>query len=82
MLRLTEIKLPLEHGPDAIRAAVVKRLRIPSSDLISVSIFKRAHDARKKSAVFTIYTLDVGVRDEAMVLKRHSGDAQVRPTPI
>ncbi len=81
MLRLTEIKLPLDHEPDAIRAAVLRRLRIPASDLASVAVFKRTHDARKKSAIVFIYSLDVTLRDEAAILKRFAGDPQVRPSP-
>jgi len=81
MLRLTEVKLPLDHAPDAIRAAVLKRLRIPSSDLVSVEVFKRAHDARKKSAIVFIYSLDVTVRDESQILKRFAGDSHIRVSP-
>jgi uncharacterized FAD-dependent dehydrogenase len=81
MLRLTEIKLPLDHGPDAIRAAVLKRLRIPASELVSTAVFKRAHDARKKSAIIYIYSLDVTLRDEVAVLKRFTGDVHVRTSP-
>jgi uncharacterized protein len=81
MLRLTEIKLPLDHGPDALRAAAVKRLRLASQDLRTCTVFKRAFDARKKSAIVFIYTLDVSVRDEAATLKRLAGDARVREAP-
>ncbi|HTP76170.1 MAG TPA: NAD(P)/FAD-dependent oxidoreductase [Rhizomicrobium sp.] len=81
MLRLTDIKLPLDHGPDALRSAVLKRLRIPASDLLSVAVFRRAHDARKKSAIVYIYSLDVTVRDEAATLGRFGGDQHVRPAP-
>ena len=81
MLRLTEIKLPLDHAPEAIRAAVLKRLRIPAGDLVCVDVFKRAHDARKKSAIVFIYSLDVTVRDEAEILKRFAGDSHVRVSP-
>jgi uncharacterized FAD-dependent dehydrogenase len=81
MLRLTEIKLPLEHGPDALRAAVCKRLRISDDALVSLAVFKRAHDARKKAAIVYIYSLDVSLRDEAAILKRFAADPHVRPTP-
>lgn len=36
MLRLTEIKLPLDHPEEALRAAVLERLRIADADLLSV----------------------------------------------
>jgi uncharacterized FAD-dependent dehydrogenase len=81
MLRLTEIKLPLDHTPDAVRSAVLARLRIPANELVSVTVFKRAYDARKKSAIVYIYSLDVMVRDEAAILKRFAGNQQVRTSP-
>ena len=65
MLRLTEIKLPLDHAPEALEAAILKRLEIAASDLAGFTIFRRAHDARKRSAIFLIYTVDVEVKDEA-----------------
>ena len=81
MLRLTEIRLPLDHKPEAIRAAILSRLKIPGDALLSYTIFKRAHDARKKSAIQLIYTLDVELRDEAAALKRFVGEQHIRPTP-
>ena len=81
MLRVSEIKLPLDHGPDALSAAILERLRVPSRELESLSVFRRAHDARKKSAILLIYTVDVGVRDEKAVLSRFASDHRVHPTP-
>lgn len=81
MLRLTEIKLPLEHPPEAIAEAAIKRLAIKADELISCKVFRRANDARKKSAILLVYSLDVEVKDEAKILKRFAGDANVKPTP-
>ncbi len=81
MLRLTEIKLPLDHPPEAIAQAAIARLRIPATDLISCTVFRRAHDARKKSAIQLIYSLDVEVKNEAAVLKRFAKDKDVKITP-
>jgi uncharacterized FAD-dependent dehydrogenase len=78
MLRLTEIKLPLGHSPGALREAILRRLGIGEADLIDVVVVRRAHDARKKSAVLMVYSVDVTVRDEAAVLR---GDARARPAP-
>jgi len=61
MLRLTEIKLPLDHAPDALRAAILERLQIADEHLLEVEIFKRSYDARKRSAITLIYTLDVSL---------------------
>jgi uncharacterized protein len=81
MLRLTELRLPLEHGPDALRPAVVSRLGLHDADLRSVSVFKRAYDARKKAAIQLVYTVDCDVADEAALLERFAADPHVRPTP-
>ena len=81
MLRLSEIKLPLDHPPEAITAAVIARLKIAPRDLVSCTVFRRAHDARKKSAIMLIYSLDVEVKDEAAVIKRFTKDTSVKPTP-
>lgn len=81
MLRLTEIRLPLNHPPEAIERAAIARLRIPPTDLRSCTVFRRAHDARKQHAIKLIYSLDVEVNDEAGVLKRFANDTTVRPTP-
>ena len=81
MLRLTELKLPLDHAESEIRAAVLKRLQIKRHDLVSYSIFRRAIDARKKSAIALIYALDVDVKNEAAVLKRLARDRNVSLAP-
>jgi len=81
MLRLTEIKLPLDHPPEAINEAAIARLGIAPHELISCTVFRRAHDARRKSAVLLIYSLDVEVKDKAAVLKRFANDLHVKPTP-
>lgn len=81
MLRITELRLPLDHAGDALRPAVVRRLGIPDADLTAFTVFRRAYDARKKSAIVLIYTVDCTVRDEAAVLLAHQGDPHIRPTP-
>ncbi len=64
MLRVTEIKLPLDHGEDDLRAAIIGRLAIDADTLLRYNVFRRAIDARKRSAIQLIYTLDVEVADE------------------
>ena len=81
MLRITELKLPLDHAADALRPAVLQRLGIADGDLLGFSIFRRGYDARKKSAISLIYTLDCELRDEAAVFKRLHGDRNIGPTP-
>ena len=81
MIRLTDIKLPLDHAPEALRAAVLARLGLPDSALLGLHLFRRGVDARKRSAIYLIYTVDIDVADEAALLQRCAGDTGVRPTP-
>jgi uncharacterized protein len=81
MLRLTELKLPLDHTESEIKAAVLKRLQIGPQDLVGYSVFRRAADARKRLAISLIYTLDIDVRNEAALLKRLAGDRNLSLAP-
>jgi uncharacterized FAD-dependent dehydrogenase len=84
MIRITELRLPLNHAEDALRPAVLARLKLADSDLAHVHVFRRGYDARKRSDIQLVYTLDCALAesvDEAAVLARFAGDHQVRPTP-
>ncbi|MNQ09330.1 FAD dependent oxidoreductase [compost metagenome] len=82
MLRITELKLPLDHSDADLRAAILQRLGIADAELLDFSLFKRSYDARKKSSeLLFIYTLDVSVRDEAALLAKFADDRQIGPSP-
>lgn len=81
MIRLTEIKLPLNHDDAALPAAIINKLNIKPEQLKSFSMFKRGYDARKKSDIQLIYTLDVEVDQEASLLKKFEKDPHVKPSP-
>jgi uncharacterized FAD-dependent dehydrogenase len=81
MIRITEIKLPLEHQPSDINAAIIKKLGINAADLLEYTIFKRGVDARKANAILLAYTLDVTVQGEAKVLAKLRKDPHVKVAP-
>ena len=82
MIRITELSLPLDHAPDALRKAIVRRLSIKDADLLEFNVFKRSYDARKKNSLITfIYIIDLAARDEAAILQRLANDQHVRPAP-
>ncbi len=81
MLRLTELKLPLDHPPEALRAAILQRLGLADDELLGFSIFKRSYDARKKHALLMIYAVDVEVENETALLKKFRNDRHLAPTP-
>jgi uncharacterized FAD-dependent dehydrogenase len=81
MIRLTELRLPLDHSEADLRAAIVGRLGIGDAALRRFIVFRRGYDARKKAAIVFVFTVDCEVDDEAAVLARHAGDPHVRATP-
>ncbi len=81
MLRINELKLPLHHVPEDLPAAILDRLGVAETDVLHWSIFRRGNDARKKSAIKLVYTIDVTLADEAAVAGRLAGDPHIRPTP-
>jgi uncharacterized protein len=81
MLRLTEVKLPLDHPEAAIKAAILKKLQISTDALIHFSIFKRSFDARKRGESTLVYILDVETTQETRLLQRFKKDPHVRIAP-
>jgi hypothetical protein len=82
MLRITELPLPLDYTPEALRAGIVKRLKIRDAELLEYKLFKRSHDARKKNTgILFVCIVDVVVADEAAVLKRFARDRQIGIAP-
>jgi uncharacterized FAD-dependent dehydrogenase len=81
MLRITDLRLPLGHAPDALRAAIGDRIGVPADAPFDFTVVRRANDARRKSAILMVYSVDVAIADEADLLARFAGDPHVRPTP-
>jgi uncharacterized FAD-dependent dehydrogenase len=82
MLRITELKLPIDHPEEDLRPALLQRLGIDSDELLDFTLFKRSYDARKKSSELCfIYTVDFAVRDEAALLHTFANDRHIGPAP-
>jgi uncharacterized protein len=81
MLRLTELRLPLAHSEPELRAAILERLGVEASALLHFTVFRRGYDARKKSRIVLVYTIDCRVESESAVRAAHIGDPHLRPAP-
>ena len=81
MLRVTELTLPLHHPDEALPVAICKRLRITQRELVRYVVARRAHDARDKTDIRLVYSVDVNVKNEAAVLTRFRKDRNVQLTP-
>ncbi|WP_062789758.1 NAD(P)/FAD-dependent oxidoreductase [Aquitalea pelogenes] len=80
MLRITELKLPLDHSEAELSDAIVAFLGIKPADLKSYTVFKRSYDARR-GVMSLAYIIDMEVEGEARLLARFKGNAHVLPTP-
>ena len=84
MLRITDLRLPLDHPEPALREAVQSRLKLPAAALSEIRVFRRGYDARRKSDIQLVYTLDVALApgvDEVALLAAAGGDPHLRPAP-
>ncbi|BAL24397.1 NAD(P)/FAD-dependent oxidoreductase [Azoarcus sp. KH32C] len=81
MLRITELRLPLDHPEGALSDAIVARLAIEPDELLDFTVHKRGYDARKRGAIMLIYTVDVKVADEPALLQKFESDRHISPTP-
>src|SRR6476469_5273966 len=83
MLRISEIKLPLDHDSAALPKSVAITLGIPPEAVSDIHVFKRSFDARKAD-LLQVYIIDVALADptlEAQVLARFAENPRVGRTP-
>ncbi|NLX63855.1 MAG: hypothetical protein GX022_03625 [Clostridiaceae bacterium] len=86
MVRLSNIKIRITKAKDqdeerqALKSIILSELKIKEQELVDFIIFKKSVDARKKSDIYYVYTLDVKVRNEKALLKK-SGKGII-PTPV
>jgi uncharacterized FAD-dependent dehydrogenase len=84
MLRLSEVRLPLDHAESDLEAALHARLAalgIAADGLVGYTVFRRAHDARKRSDIRLTYIVDVEVKNEAAARSRLAGKPHCGLTP-
>jgi uncharacterized protein len=81
MLRLTEVKLPLDHTEAELQQAVLKTLRIEAKDLTSYQVSKRSYDARKRGAICFAYTIDLVTPKQQQLLQKFKKNTHVFSTP-
>ena len=81
MIRLTNIKLALDHEENQLEQAILTKLAIKKDQLVNFTVFKRGYDARKKTTIFLIYTLDVETTIDKVLLEQYKEDTQVKITP-
>ena len=73
MIRVSQLKLPVEHSEEQFYQKIEKSLKIKRDQIKKLQIVKKSIDARKKPEVSIVYSVDVWVDNEEKILK-HSGN--------
>lgn len=83
MLRISELKLPLDHAPGALDRVICAKLGLLPDALPPYTIYKRSYDARKRHAIQLVYIVDVDFDDRATsdLLIRFERDPHISSTP-
>lgn len=83
MIRITQLKLPVEHKKQELYEKTAKLLRVAPSEIKQLKIVKQSVDARKKEQILFIYTVDVEVAKEQQILKKVKNNqvSQVKEVP-
>ncbi|MEH6825839.1 MAG: NAD(P)/FAD-dependent oxidoreductase [Motiliproteus sp.] len=81
MIRISNIKLPLDHDDTALVSAILNHLDITAEQLLSYEIRRRGYDARNKRNIYLVYTLDVDTSNNARLLEQFADNGSVKATP-
>ena len=84
MIRINQIKLPIDHSGEQLRIKTAKLLRIPEEKIKSLTPVRRSIDARKKNEIHFTYTVDAEVsgREETIVRRAAGQNISIyRPEP-
>ncbi|MDI2112146.1 NAD(P)/FAD-dependent oxidoreductase [Commensalibacter nepenthis] len=78
MIRITELKLPLNHSDADLENALKQRIL---TDIKEYHIVRRGYDARKRGHILLVYTIDCVVVDDAAYLRAHAQDKYIQKAP-
>ena len=71
MIRINQVKLPINHSVQELENEIIKQMRIPRDRLISYETLKRSLDARGREAVHYTYSADVLISGEEAYLSKN-----------
>ena len=81
MLRVNEVKLPLDHTEADLQNAILQKLKISASDLTKYTVFKRSYDARKRDNISLVYAVDVDTPKQQQILSLAKTNRRIISTP-
>lgn len=79
MLRIRQIKLPINHNEHDLKNKITRKLNIKEKDIIDFQLNKQSIDARDKTNLMYVYEIDVNIKNEEKILKKHLKDVLKTP---
>ena len=80
MLRLTNLNVPLEYTDASLRRLLEQKLSVCPEELLSVKVVSRSVDARDKTDVHFVLSVDLQFAHETALLKKNRRLVPVRDT--
>ncbi|MDO4523214.1 MAG: FAD-dependent oxidoreductase, partial [Eubacteriales bacterium] len=77
MLRISNLKLPINYTEKKLRTAAAAALRIPEDAILKLTLRKRSLDARKKAELHYVIAVDVSVLKEEQILKKNKKNTHI-----
>ncbi len=77
MIRIQNIRMPLDYTDKDLQQAAAKKLHIPIREIITLQVRRRSVDARKRGKVSFLFSLDIAVKQEHSILKKCAGDHDI-----
>lgn len=77
MLRIQQIKLPIDHDESELKSKIASTLKISEDIIKKIEIFRKSIDARKKDNILFIYTVDIELSEEIKIPKKNTNISEV-----
>ena len=81
MIRINQLKLPIDHTREDLAHKISKELKIPEHNIKKIQIVKQSVDARKKDHILYIYTVNVSADKENQIIKKLK-NPQISSAPL
>ncbi len=82
ILRLREIKLQLEEDETLLKGRAASLLDIDIDEIYNLKLVRKGIDARRKSSILKVYTIEFEVADPQAVLDRHADNPHLSKVPV
>lgn len=77
MIRYSNITAPLEYNDGWLRLYLAQKMKISVSDIKSITLVKKSVDARKKSDIVFVLSVNISVKNETEVLKKNKNNKNI-----